>query len=535
VTDQNIKTVLGEDGVLLATVDMPGRSMNVFSFELMDSIDWLIDLAQGDDRIKAVVINSAKSAFIAGADLVMVRMFTERAKTDSHAGLVELCGRLGRIFRRLEKSPKPFVAAVDGLALGGGLELCLACHGRVASDRKGVLLGLPEIKLGLLPGAGGTQRLPRVVGARLGLEMLLIGNPIKADAALECGLVDAVVPAASLLDAARQKALALGTVIKPWDREDAGCHSGELKLDEYGAHGRVADALELSDDQIAHYPAYRAIMDCVIEGWTRPMDFGLDNEMDIFVRLIQDPVAGNMIRSLFIDRQRSLKALKGASGDENTRIGVDGADREALAGVLSAARVVLTAADASSRDDVLLVSEAAKASTAATVVTTLGGALPAGSGLGGACHAGIWVGPMTEHGRAIEVVSDGDEAGRGAALRLASGLRAGAVLMTEGTGSLLAALSDVSAAATAAGRDADDRILSVALAAARMWLDGQVPDIALFDSACAVGGVVPSYTGGPFSYLRQHGEAALAPRAAVLGLDWPAALAPLFGEVARVD
>jgi len=154
VTDQNIKTVLGEDGVLLATIDMPGRSMNVFSFEMMDSLERLVDYVNSDDRIKAVVINSAKRAFIAGADLVMVRRFTEQAKTESHEVLADTCGRLGRIFRRLERSTKPYVTAVDGLALGGGLELCLACHARIVSDRRGVLLGLPEIKLGLLPGAG---------------------------------------------------------------------------------------------------------------------------------------------------------------------------------------------------------------------------------------------------------------------------------------------------------------------------------------------------------------------------------------------
>lgn len=532
MTDQNIKTSLGEDGVLLATIDMPGRSMNVFSFELMDSIDRLIDVANGNDEVKAVVINSAKSAFIAGADLVMVRMFTERAKTDSHADLVKLCGRLGRIFRRLEKSPKPFVAAVDGLALGGGLELCLACHARIASDRKGVLLGLPEIKLGLLPGAGGTQRLPRVVGARLGLDMLLVGNPIKADAALECGLVDAVVPASELLQAARAKALALGRVVKAWDRPEARFHSGELRLNEQGAHARVADTLNLSAEQISHYPAYRAIMDCVIEGWNRPMNLGLDNEMDIFVRLIQDPVAGNMIRSLFIDRQRSLKALKGACGDENTKVAVDGADRDGLAALLRSVRAPLAELDGVAQGDVVLVTGSVSAPRAATTVMTLGGELPAGT-LDGACHAGVWVGPMTEHGRAVEVVSDGDAAGRAAALRVATWLRAGAVLMTEGKASLIAQLSDVGRAAMSAGRDGDDGMLTVALAAVQMWQAGQVPDCALFDSACAVAGVLPSYTGGPFSYLRQLGERIVKEHAAKLGHSGAGGLDAFFAEVTR--
>jgi len=151
--DQNIKIELGKDGVLTACIDMQGRSMNVFSMDMMDSLERLVVHMEQSPEVRAVVLTSGKSAFIAGADLAMVRMFTERARTDSHSALVELCGRLGRIFRRLEKNPKPWVAAVNGLALGGGLEVCLACHARVVSDGPGVMLGLPEIKLGLLPGA----------------------------------------------------------------------------------------------------------------------------------------------------------------------------------------------------------------------------------------------------------------------------------------------------------------------------------------------------------------------------------------------
>ncbi|WP_260851607.1 enoyl-CoA hydratase-related protein [Denitromonas ohlonensis] len=532
MTDQNIKTSLGEDGVLLATIDMPGRSMNVFSFELMDSIDWLITHANGDDRIKAVVINSAKKAFIAGADLVMVRMFTERAQTDSHADLVGLCGRLGRIFRRLEKSRKPFVAAVDGLALGGGLELCLACHARVASDRKGVLLGLPEIKLGLLPGAGGTQRLPRVVGARLGLDMLLIGNPVTADVALECGLVDAVVPSAELLNAARAKALSLGSTVKSWDQPDACFHSGELRLGEAGAHVRVADVLGLSDEQINHYPAYRAIMDCVIDGWGRPLDAGLDKEMDIFVRLIQNPVAGNMIRGLFIDRQRSLKVLKDVTADDAVSVA---ADDERAAALLRSTRAPLVSPEALAPGDVLLAIDSAQAHGGSVVVATLGGVVPAGDGLGDRCHSGVWVGPMTEHGRAVEVVFDRDATARDAALRVAAWLRAGAVLVTEGASSQLARLAEVDAAAAATGSEADDRILLVALAAGAMWIAGDVPDVALFDSVCAVAGVVPSYTGGPLNYLRQNDEASLRQRAMALGHAWPEGLSLVFSEHSRGD
>ncbi|HEX5806980.1 MAG TPA: enoyl-CoA hydratase-related protein [Macromonas sp.] len=309
MTDQNIKTALGSDGVLLATIDMPGRSMNVFSLAMMDSLEHLIGYVESTPEVKAVVLTSGKSAFLAGADLDMIKMFTERARTDTHAALVDLCGRLGRLFRRLEKSAKPYVCALNGLALGGGLEVALACHGRVAVDDPKLLLGLPEIKLGLLPGAGGTQRLPHIVGAELGLRMLLDGNPISAQKALEVNVVDAVVPREQLLDAAKARALALiGQSTKAWDKPGASFSSAPFDFSAANAHDSIAAVVGISSHQREHYPAYAAIMDCVVGGWSKPMDAALDWEMDVFVRLIQDRVAGNMVRTLFLNKQRAAKA-----------------------------------------------------------------------------------------------------------------------------------------------------------------------------------------------------------------------------------
>ena len=124
---------MGGDGVLVATIDMPERSMNVFSAGLMDSLEGLLEEVGSRSDIRAVVLRSGKATFLAGADLEMVRRFTESARVDSPADLHKLCGILGRLFRRLETNGKPFVAALHGLALGGGLELALACHGRVAA------------------------------------------------------------------------------------------------------------------------------------------------------------------------------------------------------------------------------------------------------------------------------------------------------------------------------------------------------------------------------------------------------------------
>lgn len=307
--DHNIRTELDADGVLLATIDMPRRSMNVFSLDMMDSLERLIVHVEAHDEIRAVVLTSGKAAFLAGADLDMIRMFTERALTDTHAQLVELCGRLGRLFRRLEKSTTPYVAAINGLALGGGLEISLACHGRVVADGEKVQLGLPEIKLGLLPGAGGTQRLPRMAGTALGLRMLLEGNSLSPREALEAGIVDEVVANGQLVAAAKRRALALnGAACKAWDEPQAQFDSAPFDFIRGDAHGSIATALGISDYQRSHYPAYAAIMDCVVGGWDRTMDAALDWEMECFVKLIRNPVAGNMVRTLFLNRQRAAKA-----------------------------------------------------------------------------------------------------------------------------------------------------------------------------------------------------------------------------------
>src|ERR1700716_2661363 len=144
--DANISTEVDVDGILIATIDMPNRSMNVFSNDLMDSLESLLDEAQSRTEVRAIVLMSGKSTFLVGADLTMVRQYIESAERASHEELHSMCGRLSRLYRRLETSGKPFVAAVNGLALGGGFELVLACHGRVLSNDASTKVGVPEVK-----------------------------------------------------------------------------------------------------------------------------------------------------------------------------------------------------------------------------------------------------------------------------------------------------------------------------------------------------------------------------------------------------
>ena len=185
-----LTTVLGDDGVLVLTLDVPGESVNTLSRSLMNEMDVTLGEIEGMPGVTAAVLRSGKpDGFIAGADisdLGQIRSAIE-AETLSRGGQA--------ILDRLEALPFPVVAAIHGAALGGGLEVALACRYRVATDDPKTVLGLPEVQLGLIPGAGGTQRLPRLVGARDGARPDPHGAAAEGAACAEGGLVDEVVPA----------------------------------------------------------------------------------------------------------------------------------------------------------------------------------------------------------------------------------------------------------------------------------------------------------------------------------------------------
>jgi 3-hydroxyacyl-CoA dehydrogenase/enoyl-CoA hydratase/3-hydroxybutyryl-CoA epimerase len=511
--DRNICVALGDGGVLVATIDMPGRSMNVFSADLMDSLDRLIDQVGAASDVRAAVIASGKTAFIAGADLEMVREFTERARRDPPPALHRLCGRLGRIFRRLETSPKPYVAAMQGMALGGGLEVALACHARVAAADAQV--GLPEVKLGLLPGAGGTQRLPRLIGKAAALKMMLLGEPHAAAAALTLGIVHELAPAGEILNNARRRAAALAedAVIAPWDRADWRAAGGVPDIVEPEDCDAFADQLGISREQRRLYPAYDAILSCVVGGWPLAMDAACDWEMDRFVELIRDPVAGNMIRSLFLDRQRAAKAIP-AAGPRRPRATVRGDAAQSVAALLTASRVEIVE-DGVQTDAVTVLTALAQAQQQTPeqrphAVAWLRAPADSPRDFGVSC--GVWVSEPTAHGRAVEITVDGDESDASPGLELARWLRA-TPLVTRG-GVLLPRLAAVPATVPGAP---DQRPLAVALEAARVWCDGVDFDTGIADSAAVIAGLHPPYTGGPFSYLRQRGAAAIRGAATAAG------------------
>ncbi len=185
------------DGVATITWNVSNRPMNVMNNDTMAAFGAAADKAIDDEAVKGVIVASAHKEFMVGADLSVMG--------DGDLSMLQEFMEIVRgNFRRMETGGKPFVAAINGHALGGGFEMCLACHHRIAANNPKTKIGLPEAKIGLLPGGGGTQRLPRMIGMQQALPLMLEGKELAPAAAKNMGLVDEVVPADDLLAAAKE-------------------------------------------------------------------------------------------------------------------------------------------------------------------------------------------------------------------------------------------------------------------------------------------------------------------------------------------
>ena len=332
------------DGIATLTWDMPNRTMNVLNAASMEAYAGALEQALKDDKVKGIILTSAKADFIAGADLEML-LGTD---TSDAARLMEQFSQLQKIFRRQETGGKPIVAAINGTALGGGFEICLACHYRIAAANLKAKIGQPEVKIGLLPGGGGTQRIPRLIGVMNAAPILLEGKDLTVDAAKGLGLIHEVVPAGELL--ARAKAWLMapateqvvpeyagkgakpidGRAVQPWDRKGfktPGFPGGQV-WSPPGVQTFIGGNAMIAGKTNGVYPAPKAIMSCVYEGLQLPFDTGLKVETRYFVSLLRDPVAKSMIRTLFFGLQEANKLArrpKGVPKQEYKKIGVLGA------------------------------------------------------------------------------------------------------------------------------------------------------------------------------------------------------------------
>ena len=288
------------DGIALITMDSPGRSMNVLGPEVEAELAGIVDRIVGDAAIRGAIITSGKPSFLAGYDLTeFLRSFGPQL---TPVEVYENFTGLGQLLRRIETCGKPFVAAINGLALGGGFEVCLACHYRVIADDPKAFVGLPEVKVGLLPGGGGTQRMPRLIGVAQSLPYLLEGGNIAAAEAKKLGLVHEVVPAAELLNAAKRWLMGSPVAVQPWDQKGYRVPGG-VAFGSVGATQTFMGATALVAKKTLHnYPAPAAILSCVFEGTLLPIDKGLQVESKYFAQLVTGPVARNLIRTMFVNK-----------------------------------------------------------------------------------------------------------------------------------------------------------------------------------------------------------------------------------------
>jgi 3-hydroxyacyl-CoA dehydrogenase / enoyl-CoA hydratase / 3-hydroxybutyryl-CoA epimerase len=291
--------------------------MNVLDAAVLDELAAIVEQVAADPAIKGVVITSGKDSFCAGADLTMLEsmsrahaeLVVSQGETAANEHVFEESRKTSLLYRRIETCGKPWVAAINGIAVGGGFELTLACHHRVAADTDKTRLGLPEIKVGLFPGAGGTQRVARILPPGDALQFLLKGDQISANRAKTMKLVDEVVPAGDLVKAAKAWIATSGTAKAPWDIETFKLPGGPVQSKAGMMAFTPANAI-YRRETYDNYPAARAIMQVVYEGLQLPMDQALRVESRWFAKILRSPEAAAMIRSLFVSMQEINKGAR---------------------------------------------------------------------------------------------------------------------------------------------------------------------------------------------------------------------------------
>ncbi|MGD9665265.1 MAG: enoyl-CoA hydratase-related protein [Novosphingobium sp.] len=305
----NFTIKIDGDGIALVTFDVPERSMNTITASVQRDLDELVIRISSDSAIRGAVLRSGKAnGFCAGADLKEIlddieRWRAARTQEELRDGVADAAG-LSRRIRALETCGKPVVAVVEGLALGGGLELVLGCHYRIAVDKTDLHIAFPEAGIGLLPGAGGTQRLPRLTGIAASIPYLLDCKPIALADAVAAGVFHAALPTEQLLDAARRWILEGGSGVAPWDEKGFKVPgNGPHSPAGYGQFG-PAIAARLANGQTL---AVGNILKCLYEGLQVPIDAGLRIESRYFFNTARSPEAAKHITTFLASRAARVK------------------------------------------------------------------------------------------------------------------------------------------------------------------------------------------------------------------------------------
>ncbi|MBZ9774701.1 3-hydroxyacyl-CoA dehydrogenase NAD-binding domain-containing protein [Mesorhizobium sp. CO1-1-8] len=330
----NFTLDIDADGIALVTWDMPGRSMNVFTEEAMRELNAIVDKVAGDAAIKGAVITSGKDTFSGGADITLLQKMlmtfaAEKGKDAEKAtrALFDNAGMMTGLFRKLETCGKPWVSAINGTCMGGAFELSLACHGRVAADSDKVKMALPEVKIGIFPGAGGTQRVPRLTDQQQALQMLTSGQTLSPQKARSMGLIHEIAEPAKLVETAKAMIRNGLKAIQPWDEKGFKLPGGQIYSPAGFNLWPPAIAI-LRRETYGNYPAAAAILKCVYEGLLVPFDTGLRIEQRYFTEIMQTREAAAMIRSLFVSLQELNKGARRPAGVPETKfkkVGILGA------------------------------------------------------------------------------------------------------------------------------------------------------------------------------------------------------------------
>lgn len=314
---------MDQDGIGLIAINMVDHPTNLFSPDFMQSYFQVTKEAIADTNVKGVIVTSSRNMFMAGADLKIL----EKPIEDKDA-FYNQAVEMHRHMREIETGGKPFVAAINGHALGGGLEVCLTCHYRIAVNNPKIKIGFPEIKVGLFPGAGGTVKLPYLTGLQNGFMYLLQGieaNPAKAK---RDGLIhETVENAEDLIPAAKKWILESPNTTQPWDQRGYKIPGGGI-FTPNGAQilvGGIGNVRKLTH---GNYPAAGAILSVVHDGINLPIDRALEIEARYFTKIITTKEARNMIRTGFMGIQEARKGKakpKGYDPYEIKKLGILGA------------------------------------------------------------------------------------------------------------------------------------------------------------------------------------------------------------------
>lgn len=300
---------IDQDGIAMITIHMVDEPTNLFSIDFIQSYLQVAQQLVEDDAVKGIILTSAHRDFMAGADL----KFIGNPPADPKKLLDDLF-EAHKGFRILEQSGKPFVAAINGTALGGGYELALTCHYRIALDHPKIKIGLPEVQLGLLPGGGGTQRLAYLIGIPKATTYILQAKQFSPSKALEEGFIHATASNNdALLQAAKQWILEVGNAVQPWDNKRYKIPQGGL-MSKSGAETMIGGIGNLRKKTHGNYPGAQYAMACIHDGMGLPIDRGLEVEARYFIKAFYSKEAQNIIRTGFFAMNEAKKGKRKPKG-----------------------------------------------------------------------------------------------------------------------------------------------------------------------------------------------------------------------------